>query len=128
MECTGALGGCIKDIKTWMTTSMLMLNDGKTEFIVFGTSKQLENVTDITAQVGAEFIKPVKKVCNLGFFMDCLMKNGFNVNKINAQTFITLCNIKGIRRCLNRDITKTIIQALVMSNINYCNSLLDGSA
>ena len=107
---------------------MLKLNDGKTEFIVFSTSKQLEKVTDITVQVGAELIKPVKKVCNLGFFMDCLMKNGFHVNKITAQTFITLHNIKGIRRYLNRDITKSIIQALVMSKIDYCNSLLGGSA
>ena len=56
------------------------------------------------------------------------MKNGFHVNKITAQTFITLCNIKGIRRYLNRDITKTIIQVLVMSKIDYWNSLLDGSA
>ena len=81
-----------------MTTSMLKLNDGKNEFIVLGTSKQLEKVTDITVQVGSDCIKPVKKVQNPGFFMDCLMKNGFHVNKITAQTFITLCNIKGIRR------------------------------
>ena len=68
---------------------MLKLNNGKTEFIVFGTSEQLENVTNITVQVEAEFIKPVKKVHNLRFFMDYLMKNGFHVNKIAAQTFIT---------------------------------------
>ena len=30
LEYTGALGGCIKDITTWMTTSMLKLNDGET--------------------------------------------------------------------------------------------------
>ena len=75
-----------------------------------------------------QFIKPVKKVQNLGFFMDCLMKNGFHINKITVQTFITLWNIKDIRRYLNRDTTKAIIQTLVMSKIDYCNSLLDGSA
>ena len=74
----------------------------KTEFLFFGTSKQLAKVTDITIQVGAEFIKPVKKVHNLGFFMDCLMKNGFHINKITAQTFFTIQNIKGIRRYFNR--------------------------
>ena len=58
---------------------MLKLNDGNTEFIVFGTSKQLEKVTKISVQVGAEFVKPVKKVCNLVFFMDCLMKNGLSM-------------------------------------------------
>ena len=90
------------------------VNDGNTEFIVFGTSKQLENVTDITVHVGSEFIKPVKKVFNLGFFMDFLTKNGFHINNITAQTFITLCNIKGIIRYLSRNTTKNIIQALVM--------------
>ena len=54
----------------------------KTEFIVFGTFKQLEKVTDITVQLGSELIKPVKKVCNLGFFMDCLMKNHFQVTRL----------------------------------------------
>ena len=82
---------------------MLTLNDGKTEFIVFHTTKQLEKVTDINVHVGAEFMKPVKTVHNLGFFMDCLMKNGFNMlTRITAQTFTTLCNINGMRIYLNQ--------------------------
>ena len=34
MEC------CIKDIKNWMCSDKLMLNNGKTEFIIIGTSPQ----------------------------------------------------------------------------------------
>ena len=35
---------CIADIRSWMISDKLMLNDDKTEFLVIGMSKQLSIV------------------------------------------------------------------------------------
>ena len=44
VTCLEHLEACIAEIKQWMSTNMLKLNDDKTEFIVLGTSKQLAKV------------------------------------------------------------------------------------
>ena len=44
LEAVTALQNCIIDIKTWMTTDKLKLNDGKTEFIIIGTRAQLDKI------------------------------------------------------------------------------------
>ena len=38
------LESCVRDIRNWMLASKLMINDGKTEFILIGTKKQLAKV------------------------------------------------------------------------------------
>ena len=45
MEAVTALQDCILDIKTWMTTDKLKLNDDKTELIVIGSRAQLDKIS-----------------------------------------------------------------------------------
>ena len=40
--CLTSLQNCIKDIRLWMKTNLLKLNDSKTEFLIVGTRQQLE--------------------------------------------------------------------------------------
>ena len=56
--------------------------------------------------------------------MDSLLKNGPYVNKITSSCYCKLCNIIKIRPSLDTKLAQLIVQALVLSNLNYCNSLL----
>ena len=47
---------------------MLKFNDDKSEFIVFGTSKQLAKVGEISIAIGETRVLPVDLVCNLGLY------------------------------------------------------------
>ena len=60
--------------------------------------------------------------------MDSLLKNGPHINKITSSCYCKLCNIAKIRPCLDTKSAQLIVQALVLSNIDYCNSLLAGSS
>ena len=62
MEC------CIKDVKDWMCSDKLTLNNGKTEFIIIETSPQLSKVKIDHIRVGD--IKPTTSVRNLGTWFD----------------------------------------------------------
>ena len=73
-------------------------------------------------------IQPVEEVRNLGYFMDRFLKNSVHINKLSASVFHNLRNIKRIQNKLDYDSTKTIIQALIMSKLDYCNALLPGSS
>ena len=56
------------------------------------------------------------------------MKNSVHANKLSAMMFHNLRNIKWIRNKLDFGSTKTIIQALIMSKLDYGNALLPGSS
>ena len=68
------------------------------------------------------------KCRDLAFFLDCLLKNGFHINKICGQLYPLLCNIYKIWSHINMDTIKIIIQALVVSKLDSHNSLLAGTA
>ena len=50
---------CIADVRSWMINDKLMLSDGKTEFLVIGTSKQLSKVSVSSIRVGDVDVIPV---------------------------------------------------------------------
>ena len=109
---------------------MLKLNDEKTEFIMFGTSHQLNKTqsTSTRIAIGKTNVSAVNHVCNLGFLMDNTLKNQSHINNLTSTTFNQLMTIRRIRSKLDQETTKYIIQSLVISKLDYCNSLLLRSA
>ena len=76
-KLSGMVGKCIKETSTWMTHNVLKLNEEKMEFILFGTQQQLQKVANIILKVGDAEIKLVTSAQNLGYLMDCYMKNSY---------------------------------------------------
>ena len=60
--------------------------------------------------------------------MDSHLKNGPHINKICGQLFGILKHIQKLRSHLDEDTAKTVVQALILSKLDYCNSALVGSA
>ena len=110
-----------------MTQNLLKLNSDKMEFILFGTWQQLSKVDDINLHIGSDTNKPMDHVRNLGFIIDSLLKNGSHVNKATSSCYCKLCDIARIRPSLDTKSAQLIVQALVLSNIDYCISLLASS-
>ena len=127
-ECIAKIEKCIEEIGIWMTQNILKLNNDKTEFILMGTQQQLSKLENISLHINSDTIKPTDHVRNLGFIMDSLLKNGSHINKITSSSYCKLCDITRIRPSLDTKTAQLIVQALVLSNIDYCNSLLAGSS
>ena len=60
--------------------------------------------------------------------MDSLLKNSSHINKITSSSYCKLHDIARIRPSLDTKTAQLVVQALVLSNIDYCNSLLAGSS
>ena len=50
----------ISDIRTWMRTNLLKLNDDKTEVMLIGTRQQLSKLPEVTVKIGDESINPTE--------------------------------------------------------------------
>ena len=89
-ESMERLHRCITDIRYWMHTNLLKLNDSKTQFVVLGMRQQLSLTGELSIKIGDDTIDAVKVVWNLGFFMDNEMKNGTHINKLSNSLYVIL--------------------------------------
>ena len=109
-----------------MCINLLKLNDDKIGFIVFGMAHQLKKIDNITVKVGDMETQLVQFVRNLGYFMDCFMKNAYHINKLCSQLYLMLWKIQHMRSYLDQDTVKKVVQTFIMSKLDYCNSVPTG--
>ena len=123
-----ALKHCIDDIKDWMLSDKLKANGGKTEFLIIGTRQQIAkvNFNSLRSGIGDNFISSVDKAKNLGFWFDSKMTMLTNINKCSSAAFFNNFNIRRIRKFLTYETAKILVNSLVLSQLDYCNSLLYG--
>ena len=120
----GKLQDCIADVRRWMATNWLKLNDDKTEFIVLGTPANLAKVATEAICVGDHHITKCKHVRNIGAMFDSSMKMEVQVNKVSQTAWFHLHSISKIRQFLTKEQTQAAIHAYVTSRLDQNNSLL----
>ncbi|XDV37705.1 hypothetical protein PO909_007268 [Leuciscus waleckii] len=91
------VSSCLADISTWMKEHHLQLNLAKTELLVLPANPSLQH--DFTIQLESSLITPSR---------------------------FALHNIRKIRPFLTEHATQLLVQALVISRLDYCNALLAG--
>ena len=125
-RCLNNLQNCIHDIRLWLRTNLLKLNDTKTEFIMVGCKNNLlkANTRNTSVQTGNDFITCVNSVCDLGYIIDNELKSTAHINKLTSTLFINIRKIARIGHLIDKERTKILMQALVLSKLDYCNSLL----
>ena len=119
---------CIADVKDWMTLNKLQLNDDKTELMLVSPSKYSKHPalpTSITLNSNEILIS--SHVRSLGVTIDKNLTLEQQVSNICKVAYLELRRISSVRHLLTIDATKTLVCALVLSRIDYCNSLLAGA-
>jgi hypothetical protein len=117
---------CIQHVRSWLVSNELIINDKKTEFIVFGSQVQLKKFTARQLLVGDESIKPCEVVRNLGVLFDSNMKMDKHVVNICGMAFAQLKSISRIRRGIDERTCRLMVDSLVLSRVEYCVALLYG--
>ena len=125
-QCLDRLECCISDITGWMKVNLLKLNDGKTEFLLLGTKHNISLAGELKIKIGNDTITNSMAAKNLGVHFDANLKGTIHTNTLSSSVFLTICNIAKIRSMLDMDSTKILVQALIISKLDYCNSFLLG--
>ena len=111
-----------------MTVNKLKMNPKKTEVLIIAAPQYtlLVKSENPTLQVANDMIVPVDTVQNLGITFDSVMTMKPCVNNITRNCFYDLQCIRRIRRYLDDTTCAAVMQALVISRLDYANSLLTG--
>lgn len=120
------LSACIKDIYEWMTRNMLKLNQSKTEFFVAASSYYLKTLQDVSLTIGDSSITPSSTIKNLGVVFDQTLSMSDHVRSVVKTVNFHLRNIYRIRRYITFDSCNHLVRSLILSRLDYANSLLYG--
>ncbi len=118
------ISGCLADISAWMKEHHLQLNLATTELLVFPATPTLQH--DFTIQLGSSTITPSASVRNLGVIFDDQLTFKEHIAKTARSCRFALHNIRKIRPFLTEHAAQLLVQALVISRLDYCNALLAG--
>ncbi len=118
------ISGCLADISAWMKEHHLQLNLAKTELLVFPATPTLQH--DFTIQLGSSTITPSSSVRNLVVIFDDQLTFKDHIAKTARSCRFALHNIRKIRPFLTQHAAQLLVQALVISRLDYCNALLAG--
>ena len=121
------LAECIESVERWMRSNRLKLNSDKTQFMWLGSKQQLAKIETESMQIGEHCIKFSTSAKNLGVTFDPELKMDLHVNNMTRSCFFQLRQLRSIRRSLTMEATKTLVQSLVSSRVDYCNSIFYGA-
>ena len=117
---------CIKEIRIWMILHKLMMNDSKTEFVIVVSSGSVDKVSIDTITIGDSSVSPSGSARNIGVIFYTTLCLNDHITKVCQTCHYWVKNIRHIRCCLSLTATQLLVQALVLSRLDYCNALYVG--
>ena len=116
----------ISDIRTWMITTKLKINDDKTEFLVITKPHLISHVKDFQLKIGAHDIPGTICAKYLGVIFNQTLSMDKQINSVSRVNLFHIRNISYVRRLLSDDASSLLIHSLVTARLDYCNILHHG--
>ena len=107
----------------WKEDNSLQLNSDKTECIVIGSPSHLKQIGSITILVNETEIISKERIKILGVIIDNKLTWSDHLRKLEAKCYINLRPLFMLRPLLTNHNIITLINSLVLSNLNYMCSV-----
>ena len=113
---------CIQKVEKWTYDNKLKLNPSKTEFMILCNRKIRHKlaVSELVVQEGTISDSPNAK--NFGVWIDNILSMEKHISELCKSCLFNLNWIRNIRPSLIVAMTKTLVQTLVISKLDYCNA------
>ena len=109
------------EAKTYFNTNGLLLNENKTQFILFGTRQNLSKIpNNIEMKFGNVSIKQSDKIKNLGIIMDSCLTFNYHIDELIKKVTGTLIFLNRVWDRFQPECRVMAVQALILSVLNYC--------
>ena len=112
--------------KHWMDSMRLKLNPDKTEFVIFGSPPQMKKVKCEHIELLSDTIKRSDVVKCLGTLLDSNLNFKQHVIQKCRMAMFNLKRICSIRKNLTRESCEILANGLILSHLDYNNSVLIG--
>ena len=107
-----------------MASNHLKLNPDKTELLFFPAKSSPIRELSVTVDNASVTSAPTAK--NLGVILDSHLSFKTHITAVTRSCRFILHNIRRIRPFITQESAQLLIQATVISKLDYCNSLLTG--
>ena len=122
-----SLPRCLDLIAVWMKTFFLKLNSSKSQIIIFAPPNLSNQIhIDNVKLSNGDSIKISKVVTNLGVKLDSPLTFSPQINSLCSHSYQLIRNLHSVRKYLEVDHLRLLVQSIIVSKIDYCNSLLYG--
>ena len=117
---------CIKAVMGRMDSNKLMLNSDKTEILTMGTASRINQADIDTIQILDSSISFQKSIKYLGVRLDPTLTMRDHISDVCRSTYLSLRRIGSIRHLLIDKAAICLVNALITSRLDFCNSTLAG--
>ena len=104
------------------------MNDSKSEILAVIRRHKTNMTEGLRVRVGSDYVTAVRHVKNLGVYLDRHLDVTTQVSRTISTCSLHMRNIAQIQRYLTRPTTDRVVNALITSRLDYCNSLLFGTS
>ena len=117
---------CVDDVLAWMNRNKLKLNTDKTEIMLVGARSRLSSVDCQSACFNGTTVAFQACVKYLGVKIDQSLTMHDQISSVCRAAFLELRRIASIRQYLSQDSATRLVNVLIASRLDYCNSILAG--
>ena len=126
-EAKHRLSSLMSDLKIWMARRKLKLNDGKTEIIVIrGNFRNVPVVNFGEISFGNTQLVSCESANYLSVVLDSSLSFRSHIDSIVKTCNFQIRNLYMIKDFVNRKNLVTLVHSLIISKVDYCNSLFIG--
>ena len=108
---------CTEEIAAWMRSNFLKLNGDKSEYLIFGSAKNLNKLNVRSVHIDQASVSRASQARNLGVIFDSNFTLEAHINKLCSHAFCHIRNISKVRAYLSRESTERLVHATVTSQI-----------
>ena len=122
-----SLPSCLNLITDWMTSHFLKLNAGKSNLLIFSPKNLRDKMFFDRVYLGNNIFIPVSfNAMNLGVKLDSELSFSPQISMILSQSYAMISSIGKIKRYLTANDLRCLVQCVIMSKLDNCNSLYYG--
>ena len=123
-ELSNRVSASIDEATLWLRANRLQFNHSKTEVLWCTSQRRQHLLPTAEFRVGQLSVLPVRSVRDLGINIDADLSMWTHVLSTIRACFAALYQIRSVRRSLPIYALLSLVNALVVSKVDYCNSVL----
>ena len=120
------LSECAGDLIDWFSFNWVKLNPSKSEVLYFAPSELAGKLAPLPFRVGDNLVTPTASAKVLGVHLSSDLTMDRQISATSRAANFNLYRLGKIRSHLTTEATKILVHSLVISHLDYANSLLAG--
>jgi hypothetical protein len=120
------VSNCVGETKCWTADNFIQFHDSKSDALVCYSKSSRLKPANISLAPGEASVTPSDAARNLGVSLDTHLTMQKQIWKLCSSAYYQLKKISKIRKYITRATAAQLVSALVISHIDYGNSLIAG--